>query len=1180
MTCRLSSACLALLLLIACGDPTTKKSDLCDPEGSICADGTVCSGGACIPCVSSDECGGLACLSGRCRTCTDDFQCGPGRLCKGGTCGGCEKSLDCPLDQACVSSVCVPCASSTDCGDGRACVNAACKACERTSECDGGKVCLSGACTACTETRQCNDGLACVAGACAACSDASQCLAGDICLLGKCGPCSTRSQCPQGEICAAGHCAPCASSDDCDRGEACIAGRCGACQSSDQCATGEICRDGVCGRCGTTAECPGGLICQSGLCIACTTRAQCDPGLVCASGRCRPCADRGECNRGEICAAGHCGPCASANDCAAGEICAAGACGPCASRAQCSTGQVCVQGACRACANQSECASGEACVAGKCGPCASAGDCVAGEGCISGACGPCTASADCRTGEVCRPSTHRCGAPGAPDHLEYVSGQSQRAVVQTRLTADLVVRVVDKAGDPVPNTSLVFDPSASGYGTPGASSVTSGPDGLASTTWRLGPLQGQQFMLVRGASTLPDQARSGRATFTFSATADADVPDHLELLAGNTQSAPAGTVAPTRLQVRVADRWGNGIAQVRLGWTITQGAGSLDATSTTTDADGKASAALTLGRTPGTNEVVVSRTPPLPDVDTSGRATATFRLTGVTGPADHLVKLAGDQQAGAIFTTLPTDAQVRVVDRFENPVNGASLRVTGSAGLTLPSTITANGSGVASVRVQLGGQAGPQSMSIFASPALPDLAGTGRPSVTFSFTTTPGAPDHLELIDGDAQTAVAGTKVPSAPTVRVVDAVGNHLSGVSVRFTPAQGTVAPALVTTGSDGLATTDWTLGLVNGPQTLLAERDGTPLPGSNGSSTITFTATAPAPQVSLVSPSWLPIAGGTLTIDGTNLASDAAVTVAGQAATRLSQTATQLVVAAPSIAGKPSIGAGNQPVVVTSAGTTLQAGNVFYALKFTPKIDGGISTTLADADWPPQSLVGANALTSDWNGSELRELYAGYDDNNFYFGIKGVAAKENAFIAYVWSDGLSSTTRPNASWDIKNTLTDDTGTGAGDGKGCYWQTPSCQWATGVAALSLDSYLSSGFQVSQAAVPGWVAHYAFGRSGNAIDLTNDRHNAVGARDLFNPADFGWSDSTVKTSLNYQEFSIPRTAFAKEPARTLTQLKFFVRIAGCSGQCFPNQSLPYDPNVLDSNTRYVVSKVATLDVR
>jgi len=94
-------------------------------------------------------------------------------------------------------------------------------------------------------------------------------------------------------------------------------------------------------------------------------------------------------------------------------------------------------------------------------------------------------------------------------------------------------------------------------------------------------------------------------------------------------------------------------------------------------------------------------------------------------------------------------------------------------------------------------------------------------------------PAGLAVEAGDAQTADAGTAVATAPSVKVSDALGNGVQGVSVTFEVASGggTVVPTTpVTTNSSGIAAaTSWTLG--PGLNTLVATTAG----GS-----VTFTAT----------------------------------------------------------------------------------------------------------------------------------------------------------------------------------------------------------------------------------------------------------------------------------------------------------------------------------------------------
>ncbi|HEV8305471.1 MAG TPA: Ig-like domain-containing protein [Gemmatimonadales bacterium] len=97
----------------------------------------------------------------------------------------------------------------------------------------------------------------------------------------------------------------------------------------------------------------------------------------------------------------------------------------------------------------------------------------------------------------------------------------------------------------------------------------------------------------------------------------------------------------------------------------------------------------------------------------------------------------------------------------------------------------------------------------------------------------------LRMIRGDGQTALRGTTLPKAFTVRVVDAAGRPVAGVSVTFTVTGGGGAFGLggptqvtVTSNASGLAEATLTLGVSAGTNTVTATA-----PGLN---VVTFTAT----------------------------------------------------------------------------------------------------------------------------------------------------------------------------------------------------------------------------------------------------------------------------------------------------------------------------------------------------
>jgi hypothetical protein len=81
---------------------------------------------------------------------------------------------------------------------------------------------------------------------------------------------------------------------------------------------------------------------------------------------------------------------------------------------------------------------------------------------------------------------------------------------------------------------------------------------------------------------------------------------------------------------------------------------------------------------------------------------------------------------------------------------------------------------------------------------------------------------ELEIAAGDGQSATAGSALPNPVTVKVTSAVtGDPVTGVPITFQvqTGGGSVTPDAATTGSDGQASTSWTLGALIGAQSLKA-------------------------------------------------------------------------------------------------------------------------------------------------------------------------------------------------------------------------------------------------------------------------------------------------------------------------------------------------------------------------
>lgn len=114
------------------------------------------------------------------------------------------------------------------------------------------------------------------------------------------------------------------------------------------------------------------------------------------------------------------------------------------------------------------------------------------------------------------------------------------------------------------------------------------------------------------------------------------------------------------------------------------------------------------------------------------------------------------------------------------------------------------------------GAAGPQQVQATPSAGGDAPAGvTFEPAtVTFNAVATPaiGVPAVIILLQGDGETAIAGQLTRIPPKIRVEDAYGNPVGGVTVDWTTVIGTGHPKRPTSVTDllGKTITDWTVGL----------------------------------------------------------------------------------------------------------------------------------------------------------------------------------------------------------------------------------------------------------------------------------------------------------------------------------------------------------------------------------
>ncbi len=193
----------------------------------------------------------------------------------------------------------------------------------------------------------------------------------------------------------------------------------------------------------------------------------------------------------------------------------------------------------------------------------------------------------------------------------------------------------------------------------------------------------------------------------------------------------------------------------------------------------------------------------------------------------------GDQQNAQVSTAVQNPPSVLVKDESGDPVPGirVTFTVASGGGTVQGATALSRADGTAVVgNWILGTTVGTNTLN--ASVA-------GLPSVTFTATSTSGAPASITAATPVSQSALAGAAVPVDPAVLVADAFGNGVPGVVVTFavTAGSGSITGNPVTTANNGIATLgSWVLDASPGPNTISASVP----PSSINGSPVIFQAT----------------------------------------------------------------------------------------------------------------------------------------------------------------------------------------------------------------------------------------------------------------------------------------------------------------------------------------------------
>ena len=286
----------------------------------------------------------------------------------------------------------------------------------------------------------------------------------------------------------------------------------------------------------------------------------------------------------------------------------------------------------------------------------------------------------------------------------------------------------------------------------------------------------------------------------------------IALVAGSSQRALAGKTLAQAVVVRATNRKGAPASGKRVSFRLGEGQGGVDPVSAVTDADGRARTVWTLGSYPGRQTLFAS----VENVDSA---------LAVLAEADPV---AGNTRVAALRDNLSGQAGAELVD-------SAAIRVTDSTGRVLQDvpvrwtvldggTITATGArtdslGIASARWTLAKKTGSQRLRAQVGGA----SGLGIAPVTINASALAGAAAGIVVTSGEGQRAAAGSDLPKAIVLKVIDENGSAVANAVLGLAASGGILADSALTTDSVGHARTRWTMGHSAGDYTLAVHVEG---------------------------------------------------------------------------------------------------------------------------------------------------------------------------------------------------------------------------------------------------------------------------------------------------------------------------------------------------------------------
>jgi adhesin/invasin len=411
-------------------------------------------------------------------------------------------------------------------------------------------------------------------------------------------------------------------------------------------------------------------------------------------------------------------------------------------------------------------------------------------------------------------STFQIG-PAVGRTVTVISGNNQGAAAGDPYAIPLTVSVTDGLGNPVPGAQVTFTPPTAGASVTfgGSNTVTSGANGLASSPIVTANLQPGVFQV---SATTPGAA--GQATFNLqNLTATATRMQFVQQPSDTT----AGTAIAPAVTIRLADRFGNSVAQAGVSIQLflvstTTVSANITGATVQTNSSGLATFPNLSIAQAGTYQLLALAT------GFESSVSASFHVTG--GAPTGVTTTGGTPQSTTVRTTFAQPLVALVTDAAGNPLSGKAVTFTAptsgasgtfaAGGTTVTATTDVNGratSPVFTANSTSGVYTVTASVTAVSGSAAFALANLQPGALTLAFLTQPS-------------NAASGTVISPPVRVQLEDTSGQPVnqSGVAVLLTVSQGTGSlsgTSVQMTDASGIATfSDLSIDLA-GPKRLRA-------------------------------------------------------------------------------------------------------------------------------------------------------------------------------------------------------------------------------------------------------------------------------------------------------------------------------------------------------------------------